>query len=117
MSCCSKLGDLTTSRSSAVVDHEDGDNINSRDSEASSSSSGAVADNVGTMKTTSMAYSPQTILICELPHDGFEEYVPSRPAHCDLVSKWRTKDLVKINIWEDECSSGQKVKFSPCLSK
>ncbi|PHU04820.1 hypothetical protein BC332_25642 [Capsicum chinense] len=113
------LGDLmVTSRSTAVVeevaDHENDDRINNRDSDVASSSHGAVADN-GTKTvttTTSYGYVPQCIFFRELRHEEFEEYVPSGQANSGVVSKWRTKERVKFNIWEDEYSSEQKVKFS-----
>ncbi|KAF8397000.1 hypothetical protein HHK36_018638 [Tetracentron sinense] len=42
--------------------------------------------------TTSMAYLPQTVVLCELRHEGFEACVPPGPSENGLVSKWRPKD-------------------------
>ncbi|KAF3612478.1 hypothetical protein FXO37_36763 [Capsicum annuum] len=104
------LGDLMASRfsqSSAALDefgNEDGDrSSNVRESDTASSSylggagTGFAADNAMTT-TTSMAYFPQTIVLCELRHDGFEDCVPSGPSDTGLVSKWRPRDR-KYLLW------------------
>ncbi|PHT24879.1 hypothetical protein CQW23_35459 [Capsicum baccatum] len=104
------LGDLMESRfsqSSAALDefgNEDGDkSSNVRESDTASSSylggagTGFAADNAMTT-TTSMAYFPQTIVLCELRHDGFEDCVPSGPSDTGLVSKWRPRDR-KYLLW------------------
>lgn len=65
------------------------DNSNARDlSETASSSYAAMTT------TTSMAYLPQTVVLCELRHDGFEDCMPSGPSDSGLVSKWRPRDRV-----------------------
>ncbi|XP_043704845.1 regulatory-associated protein of TOR 1-like isoform X2 [Telopea speciosissima] len=87
-----------------------------RDSETASSSGGNA---VGTT-TTSMAYLPQTIVLCELRHESFEACIPSGPAETGLVSKWRPKDRMKtgcvalvlcLNINVDP---PDVIKISPC---
>lgn len=126
------LGDLMASRfsqSSAALDefgNEDGDrSSNVRESDTASSSylggagTGFAADNAMTT-TTSMAYFPQTIVLCELRHDGFEDCVPSGPSDTGLVSKWRPRDRMKtgcvalvlcLNISVDP---PDVIKISPC---
>ncbi|PHT38257.1 Regulatory-associated protein of TOR 1 [Capsicum baccatum] len=126
------LGDLMESRfsqSSAALDefgNEDGDkSSNVRESDTASSSylggagTGFAADNAMTT-TTSMAYFPQTIVLCELRHDGFEDCVPSGPSDTGLVSKWRPRDRMKtgcvalvlcLNISVDP---PDVIKISPC---
>ncbi|CAI0474807.1 unnamed protein product [Linum tenue] len=121
------LGDLMASRFSqssslAVVSnhydecastHADDD---ARDSEAASSSYG----NAGAGITTSMAYLPQTIVLCELRHEAFEVSVPTGPSDSGIVSKWRPKDRMKtgyvalvlcLNISVDP---PDVIKISPC---
>ncbi|XP_031102794.1 regulatory-associated protein of TOR 1-like isoform X1 [Ipomoea triloba] len=141
------LGDLMASRfsqSSATVvsshledyaNHEDGETESSnpnrirdsletaRSSYAGSGSGSASGDNATTSMTTtttSMAYLPQTIVFCELRHDGFEECVPSGPLESGLVSKWRPRDRMKtgcvalvlcLNISVDP---PDVIKISPC---
>ncbi|XP_073297901.1 regulatory-associated protein of TOR 1-like isoform X1 [Primulina huaijiensis] len=70
--------------------------------------------------TTSMAYLPQTLVLCEFRHDGFEECVPSGPSDSGLVLKWRPKDRMKtgcvalvlcLNISVDP---PDVIKISPC---
>lgn len=48
--------------------------------------------------TTSMAYLPQTVVLCELRHDGFEDCMPSGPSDSGLVSRWRPRDRVSSRI-------------------
>lgn len=68
-------------------------NSNARDlSEAPSSSYAAMTT------TTSMSYLPQTIVLCELRHDGFEDCMPAGPSDSGLVSKWRPRDRVSYRI-------------------
>lgn len=43
---------------------------------------------------TSMAYLPQTSVLCEIRHEAFEVSVPTGPSNTGLVSKWRPKDRV-----------------------
>ncbi|KAI4353507.1 hypothetical protein L6164_002452 [Bauhinia variegata] len=124
------LGDLMASRfsqSSVVVvsnhlddcvsTHEDSDlSSQRRDSEAASSSYG----NAGVSTTTSLAYLPQTVVLCELRHEAFEASVPLGPSDSGLVSKWRPKDRMKtgcvalvlcLNISVDP---PDVIKISPC---
>ncbi|XP_008245459.1 PREDICTED: regulatory-associated protein of TOR 1 [Prunus mume] len=124
------LGDLMASRfsqSSVVVvpnhlddcasSHEDGDlSSQRRESETASSSYG----NATATTATSMAYLPQTIVLCELRHDAFEACVPLGPSDSGLVSKWRPKDRMKtgcvalvlcLNISVDP---PDVIKISPC---
>ncbi|KAK9167993.1 hypothetical protein Syun_000133 [Stephania yunnanensis] len=90
-----------------------------RDSEAASSSSDNVAG-VAAATTTSMAYLPQTVVLCEPRHEGFEGSVPTGPSESGLVSKWRPKDRMKtgcvalvlcLNISVDP---PDVIKISPC---
>ncbi|KAL0347540.1 UNVERIFIED_CONTAM: Regulatory-associated protein of TOR 1 [Sesamum calycinum] len=90
-------------------------NSNARDlSETASSSYAAMTT------TTSMAYLPQTVVFCELRHDGFEDCMPSGPSDSGLVSKWRPRDRMKtgcvalvlcLNISVDP---PDVIKISPC---
>lgn len=98
------LGDLMASRFSqssvAVVSNhleecgssqEDGDlSSQRRDSDVASSSYG----NATASTTTSMAYLPQTVVLCEFRHEAFEASLPAGPSDSGLVSKWRPKDRV-----------------------
>ncbi|KAK2981797.1 hypothetical protein RJ640_010314 [Escallonia rubra] len=86
-----------------------------RDSEMASSSYGN-----GTAGVTSMAYLPQTIVLCELRHESIEASAPSGPSESGLVSKWRPKDRMKtgcvalvlcLNISVDP---PDVIKISPC---
>ena len=66
-----------------------------RDSEvASSSGYGNAAASTST--ATSMAYLPQTVVLCEFRHEAFEACLPAGPSDSGLVSKWRPKDRVTI---------------------
>nr|XP_018632758.1 regulatory-associated protein of TOR 1 isoform X5 [Nicotiana tomentosiformis] len=137
------LGDLMASRlsqSSAALDefgnhHEDeaersSNNVRDLDTTATASSSSSYVvvggggvvggDNNAMTTTTSMAYLPQTIVLCELRHDGFEDCVPSGPSDTGLVSKWRPRDRMKtgcvalvlcLNISVDP---PDVIKISPC---
>ncbi|XP_010264478.1 PREDICTED: regulatory-associated protein of TOR 1-like isoform X2 [Nelumbo nucifera] len=96
---------------------EDGDFIGQRrDLEAAASSS----SNAAGMTTTSMAYLPHTVVLCELRHEAFEDCLPSGPSENGLVSKWRPKDRMKtgcvalvlcLNISVDP---PDVIKISPC---
>ncbi|KAM2045812.1 hypothetical protein ACFX1T_009964 [Malus domestica] len=124
------LGDLMASRfsqSSVVVvssqlddcasSHDDGDlSSQRRESETASSSYG----NATATTATSLAYLPQTTVLCELRHDAFEACVPTGPSDSGLVSKWRPKDRMKtgcvalvlcLNISVDP---PDVIKISPC---
>ncbi|KAL3531617.1 hypothetical protein ACH5RR_005138 [Cinchona calisaya] len=87
-----------------------------RDSETGSSSYGGAVMTT----TTSMAYLPQTVVLCELRHDAFEGSLPSGPSDSGLVSKWRPRDRMKtgcvalvlcLNISVDP---PDVIKISPC---
>ncbi|KZV17160.1 regulatory-associated protein of TOR 1-like [Dorcoceras hygrometricum] len=93
----------------------DNNNNNARDFSETASSS-----YVAMTTTTSMAYLPQTLVLCEFRHDGFEECVPSGPSDSGLVSKWRPRDRMKtgcvalvlcLNISVDP---PDVIKISPC---
>ncbi|XP_073034255.1 LOW QUALITY PROTEIN: regulatory-associated protein of TOR 1-like [Primulina eburnea] len=93
----------------------DNNNDNARDFSETASSSYVVMTT-----TTSMAYLPQTLVLCEFRHDGFEECVPSGPSDSGLVSKWRPRDRMKtgcvalvlcLNISVDP---PDVIKISPC---
>ncbi|EXB42394.1 Regulatory-associated protein of TOR 1 [Morus notabilis] len=124
------LGDLMASRFSqssvAVVSNhleecgssqEDGDlSSQRRDSDVASSSYG----NATASTTTSMAYLPQTVVLCEFRHEAFEASLPAGPSDSGLVSKWRPKDRMKtgyvalvlcLNISVDP---PDVIKISPC---
>ncbi|KAL8141036.1 hypothetical protein V2J09_007057 [Rumex salicifolius] len=110
------LGDLMDSRfsqsSSAVSSQLIGDDCSSRDFVE-------FRRDVETA-TTSMAYLPQNVVLCELRHDAFEACAPAGPADSGLVSKWRPKDRMKtgmvalvlcLNITVDP---PDVIKISPC---
>ncbi|PSS32732.1 Regulatory-associated protein of TOR like [Actinidia chinensis var. chinensis] len=90
-----------------------------RDSESATSSYGNAT--VTTSATvTSMAYLPQTIVLCELRHEAFEGCVPSGPSDSGLVSKWRPKNCMRtgcvalvlcLNI---SVQPPDVIKISPC---
>ncbi|KAL0316447.1 UNVERIFIED_CONTAM: Regulatory-associated protein of TOR 1 [Sesamum radiatum] len=91
------------------------DDTNARDLSETASSS-----YVAMTTTTSMAYLPQTVVLCELRHDGYEESVPSGPSDSGLVSKWRPRERMKtgcvalvlcLNISVDP---PDVIKISPC---
>ena len=63
-----------------------------RDSEAASTSGG----NAMVSATTSMAYLPQTVVLCELRHEAFEASVPTSLSESGVISKWRLKDRVRF---------------------
>lgn len=70
-----------------------------RDSDTASSSYGnatvtSIATTTGNDATSSMAYLPQAIVLCELRHDAFEASTPTGPSDSGVVSKWRPKDRV-----------------------
>ncbi|XP_008792190.2 regulatory-associated protein of TOR 1 [Phoenix dactylifera] len=118
------LGDLMVSRfsqsSASLSNHldefssrEDGDAVGHRtDSEAAAAAAAGA--------TTSMAYLPQTVVLCDFRHEGFEDCVPLGPSESGLVSKWRPKDRMKtgcvalvlcLNISVDP---PDVIKISPC---
>ncbi|XP_043723944.1 regulatory-associated protein of TOR 1-like isoform X2 [Telopea speciosissima] len=122
------LGDLMASQlsqsSMAISNHlddfssrDDGDfGGQRRDSETASNSSGNAA---GTT-TTSMAYLPQTVVLCDLRHESFEACVPSGPSESGLVSKWRPKDRMKtgcvalVLCLHISVDPPDVIKISPC---
>ncbi|XP_010558401.1 PREDICTED: regulatory-associated protein of TOR 1 [Tarenaya hassleriana] len=113
--------------SSAASSHGDGDSSiasRRRDSEAAISSYGnattATAVSSSSSTTTSMAYLPQTVVLCELRHDAFEASAPLGPSESSIVSKWRLKERMKtgcvalvlcLNISVDP---PDVIKISPC---
>lgn len=109
------LGDLMASRFSqssvAVVSNHFDDCASSHDDsdlrrESETASSSYNENATGT--TTSMAYLPQTVVLCELRHDSFEARMPTGPSDSGLVSKWRPKDRVSfliLKIWILQCLS------------
>ncbi|GAB2235961.1 hypothetical protein Droror1_Dr00026406 [Drosera rotundifolia] len=135
------LGDLMSTRfsHSSVPVSNHLDECSSRDEDggfrrdlwetaSSSSGGGGVYGNVvmsnmtSTIDTgvTSMAYLPQTVVLGELRHDGFEASSSSQPAEVGFVSKWRPKDRMKtgmvalvvcLNITVDP---PDVIKISPC---
>ncbi|XP_068667968.1 regulatory-associated protein of TOR 2-like isoform X2 [Aristolochia californica] len=117
------LGDLMASRFSqlsvsvSVSNHLD--DCSGLDEQEAPSTSNNAAGSSGA-GTTSMVYLPQTVVLCELRHEGFEACVPSGPAESGLVSKWRPKDRMKtgcvalvlcLNISVDP---PDVIKISPC---
>lgn len=81
-------GERSVYSSSSIV-NTNVNHTNARDlSETASSSYTAMTT------TTSMAYLPQTVVLCELRHDGFEDCMPAGPSDSGLVSKWRPRDRV-----------------------
>ncbi|KAB1670606.1 hypothetical protein ES319_1Z153500v1 [Gossypium barbadense] len=109
------LGDLMTSRFSqlslAVSNHVIDGNVSSggyhdddvasadlmsqrRDLDAASTSSYANAVTCTATVPTTMAYLPQTVVLCELRHAAFEASTPTGPSESGLASKWRPKDKV-----------------------
>ncbi|PIA58079.1 hypothetical protein AQUCO_00500187v1 [Aquilegia coerulea] len=137
----SRLSQSTTSVSNHLDDfssRDDGDFLGQRrvggsggggDSETASSNGGGsgsvsggvnVAQTTTTMTTTSMAYLPQTIVLCELRHEAFEAYTPTGPPDTGIYSRWRPKDRMKtgcvalvlcLNISVDP---PDVIKISPC---
>nr|5WBI_A Chain A, Regulatory-associated protein of TOR 1 [Arabidopsis thaliana]5WBJ_A Chain A, Regulatory-associated protein of TOR 1 [Arabidopsis thaliana]5WBK_A Chain A, Regulatory-associated protein of TOR 1 [Arabidopsis thaliana]5WBL_A Chain A, Regulatory-associated protein of TOR 1 [Arabidopsis thaliana] len=128
------LGDLMVSRFSqssvslvsnhrydedCVSSHDDGDSRR-KDSEAKSSSSYGNGTTEGAATATSMAYLPQTIVLCELRHDASEASAPLGTSEIVLVPKWRLKERMKtgcvalvlcLNITVDP---PDVIKISPC---
>ncbi|GMI64468.1 hypothetical protein like AT3G08850 [Hibiscus trionum] len=91
-----------------------------RDSDTASTSSYANAVTSSAAVPTSMAYLPQTVVLCELRHAAFEASTPTGPSDSGLVSKWRPKDRMKtgcvalvlcLNISVDP---PDVIKISPC---
>lgn len=78
--------------------HDDGDSSiasGRKDSEAKSSSYGnGTTERDAT--ATSMAYLPQTIVLCELRHDASEASAPLGTSEIVLVPKWRLKERVSF---------------------
>ncbi|KAA8517496.1 hypothetical protein F0562_017874 [Nyssa sinensis] len=125
------LGDLIASRytqlsvafSNHLVEcssHEDGDLVGQRLDRDSETANSSYSNAIATTMDTSVAYLPQTFVLCELRHEAFEACVPSGPSDCGLVSKWRPKDRIKtgcvvlvlcLNISVDP---PDVIKISPC---
>ncbi|XP_029125083.1 regulatory-associated protein of TOR 1-like [Cajanus cajan] len=85
----------SSSSAAAATTNDDADFANRRDSEAAIASS---CGNYTGNAATSMAYLPQTVVLCELRHDAFEPAVPAGSSGSGLVSKWRPKDRVSFNF-------------------
>lgn len=91
------MGDLMVPRicESVVSSHLDElteeDNSNFRNVDAESSISYSHDAAAAAVTVTSMAYLPQTSVLCELRHEAFEA---CGPLDSGLVSKWRPKDRV-----------------------
>lgn len=118
------LGDLMTSRFSqlplAVSNHViEGNGSSSdyheddaaadvafqrRDFDTATTSSYTNAAASSAAAPTSMAYLPQTIVLCELRHAAFEASTPTGPSDSGLVSKWRPKDRVSPFLSNSFCS-------------
>ncbi|XP_047316415.1 regulatory-associated protein of TOR 1 isoform X2 [Impatiens glandulifera] len=90
-----------------------------RDRDAENASTSIVNATAATAPT-SLAYLPQTLVLCELRHESFETYVPSGPSESGLISKWWPKDRMKtgcvalvlcLNISVDP---PDVIKISPC---
>ncbi|GMI93061.1 hypothetical protein like AT3G08850 [Hibiscus trionum] len=91
-----------------------------RDFDTASTSSYANAAAPSVTVPTTMAYLPQTVVLCELRHAAFEASTPTGPSDSGLVSKWRPKDRMKtgcvalvlcLNISVDP---PDVIKISPC---
>ena len=92
----------SSSSSAAATTNTTGNNNNEdadfrRDSETAIATTSSGANYAGNA-ATSMAYLPQTVVLCELRHDAFEAAVPAGPSDTGLVSKWRPKDRVSSNL-------------------
>lgn len=75
---------------------DEGDRNGGRVTETTAATVASSSYGNGTVVTvTSMAYLPQTVVLCELRHEAFERCVPSGPLDSGLVSKWRPKDRVR----------------------
>ncbi|KAG1338104.1 regulatory-associated protein of TOR 1 [Cocos nucifera] len=92
------LGDLMASRfsqsSASLSKHLDEFSGNREDEDAAGQRRDSEAAAAG-KATTSMVYLPQTVVLCDFRHEGFEYCVPSGPSEGGLVSKWRLKDRMK----------------------
>ncbi|XP_077222936.1 regulatory-associated protein of TOR 1-like isoform X3 [Tasmannia lanceolata] len=124
------LGDLMATRFSrssvSVSNHldeyssrDDGD-FDSHKKELESTTIASSGDSNNVTTVTSIAYLPQTVVLCELRHDAFEACMPSAPSESGFVSKWRPKDRMKtgcvalvlcLNISVDP---PDVIKISPC---
>ncbi|XP_022733761.1 regulatory-associated protein of TOR 1-like isoform X2 [Durio zibethinus] len=91
-----------------------------RDFDTASTSGYANGASSSSTAPTTMAYLPQTTVLCELRHAAFEASTPSGPSDSGLVSKWRPKDRMKtgcvalvlcLNISVDP---PDVIKISPC---
>lgn len=99
--------------------HDDVDLRRDSDTASSSYTNNASVTTI-TTTTTSLAYLPQTVVLCELRHEAFGASTPTGPSDCGLVSKWRPKDRMKtgcvalvlcLNISVDP---PDVIKISPC---
>lgn len=111
------LGDLMASRfstSSFVVSNQSGGGLSRQESldaeiyrlrdipETASTSGDGNINGYSSMSgapdiaTGTVVYLPQTIVLCELRHEAFEDSVPTGPAESGPVSKWRPKERVSF---------------------
>ncbi|XP_008799843.2 regulatory-associated protein of TOR 1-like isoform X2 [Phoenix dactylifera] len=117
------LGDLMAARfsqsSASLSNHLDEFSGNREDGDAAGQRRDSEAAAAGAA-TTSMAYLPQIVVLCDFRHEGFEDCMPSGPSESGLVSKWRPKDRMKteyvalvlcLNIGVDP---PDVIKISPC---
>lgn len=96
------LGDLMASRFSQSVslvsNHLDQCSVNEEEvEERNGGDLDAVSSGLGdrsVVTVTSMAYLPQTSVLCDGRHEVCEVSVPAGPSNTGLVSKWRPKDRV-----------------------
>ncbi|XP_025648920.1 regulatory-associated protein of TOR 1 isoform X1 [Arachis hypogaea] len=113
----------SSSSVAAAAAYEDTDFASQRrDSESgtATATTSTSASYGGNAAATSLAYLPQTVVLCELRHEAFEAAVPVGPSESGLVSKWRPKDRMKtgcvalvlcLNISVDP---PDVIKISPC---
>lgn len=105
---------IVTNHVDEFIPREDGDGGLMREPDA------VICVNSSAAATSCIAYLPQTVVLCDFRHEGFEESVPLGPAESGLVSKWRPKDRMKtgcvalvlcLNIGVDP---PDVIKISPC---
>ncbi|OMP05697.1 Regulatory associated protein of TOR [Corchorus olitorius] len=85
-----------------------------RDFDTASTSSYANAATSSATAPTSMAYLPQTIVLCELRHAAFEASTPTGPSDSGLVSKWRPKDRARCKVELDPTVDEVKKLCNTC---
>lgn len=106
------LGDLmaaplfsqsSTASTTTPTIHADEFTSSREDGELEAAAAAAAAAGVNyaptaTTTTSSIAYLPQTVVLCDFRHEGFEEIVPLGTAESGLVSRWRPKDRVSLSF-------------------